>query len=131
MKNFLIALSIITFSTEAFAGVCPRITNINEELNTDFWKNSKVKVLAEIPHSSPTKEFQDFDVLKDLGQEARCQKSMVKTIFTVTGTPGHVFEAITSNEDECDGGNAYGLIKDLADEKVIATIEDSYINCTK
>lgn len=127
MKNLLIATSLLIISAHAFAGVCQKITSINEELNSEFWKN--VSTISTIAHTAPIHEFQDVEILKDFLTENRCQKSMRKTIFTIKSAPGHIFESVISNDDVCDGGNAYGLIKDLANEKIIATVEDSYINC--
>ena len=129
MKNLFAAFLVITFSAQAYAGVCSKLTKINEELDSTFWKNANIKTLIDIPHTSPTHEFKDFDVISDMLEGDRCQKSMIKTIFTVKTIPGQVFETIVSNEDDCDGGNTYGIIKNLNTDSVVATIEDSFINC--
>lgn len=47
---------------------------------------------------------------------------------------GDIYSAYYSNDDECDGGNSYGVIvKGLQPlpEKVVATIEDSDLYCAK
>jgi len=129
MKKILLTLTLAIIATSSFANVCQKITKISEEMNSDFWESTNVKVIAKIPETSPSRDFFDYKILQDLGQGTRCQNAMVKTIFSISSIPGHVFEAIISNRDECDGGNSYGLIKDLADEKVFATVEDSFINC--
>ena len=47
---------------------------------------------------------------------------------------GDIYSAFYSNEDDCDGGNSYGVIvKGLQPlpDKVVATIEDSDLYCSK
>ncbi len=129
MKNLFAAFIVLTFSAQAYAGVCSKLTSINEELDSTFWKNANVKTIAEIPHTSPTHDFKEFDIISDMLEGNRCEKSMIKTIFTIKTLPGQVFETVISNEDNCDGGNSYGIIKSLNSDKVIATVEDSFINC--
>lgn len=129
MKNLLLVLTLSLIAFPSFAGVCKKITTITQELDSSFWKNSKVSVLAEMPKTAPTHEFLEHDIIRDMAASRRCESSMTKTIFTVKTIPGQVFEAVISNEDGCDGGNAYGLVKSLNSDKVIATIEDSFINC--
>lgn len=129
MKNILIAIILILFCSHTYASICTEFTKINDELNDDFYGQSQISVINEFLHINPTKEFSEFDILTDLYAEAACKNAMIKILFTYKNAPGQIFEAIVSNEDECDGGNAYGLIKNITTNTVIATISDQYISC--
>lgn len=64
-------------------------------------------------------------------QSGECEAAFTADEITQKST-GIVFTAYKSNDDECDGGNSYGVIvKGTAPEpaNAIATIEDSDLWC--
>lgn len=79
------------------------------------------------------KIFKDYE--KELGEWSvkDCKKAVLKT-KVVSFLDHQVYTFYFTHEDECDGGNSYGLILGTKEQspnkdKVVATITDGYIDC--
>ena len=60
-----------------------------------------------------------------------CSKSFIAERITEKAT-GQVYTAFHSNDDECDGGNSYGVLvkgTEPRPENAVATIQDSDLWC--
>ena len=57
---------------------------------------------------------------------ARCKNAMIWEDIRANGKT-KVYTALRSVEDECDGGNSYGVL--YFKNKIVGSINDSYITC--
>lgn len=63
----------------------------------------------------------DFDAISK-----ECIESM--NVALLRGPSGKLYVQMTTIEDQCDGGNTYGLITDINNE-IVVDISDSYYSC--
>lgn len=112
MKSFL-ALTLLSLSLASFANLkCEDIAEIETEsmgsfniLNKDNWKS--------------------IDVISNMDYES-CKNAISQTLFKFEG---ELYWKFASYEDECDGGNTYGVIYSYDLKTPIAHIYDSDTYC--
>lgn len=98
---------------------------------TELTPSNKYILLNEGPAPFPQKLFDLFS--RQLGDFSadECRNAVVRKTFRHTPTET-ILTVFHTTQDKCDGGNTYGLIVDGSQaepQRVIATIEDSFIQC--
>ncbi len=131
MKKIIFSAFILLPVLSAFAAdsSCEKMKKMSPELNTDFWENKAITIHYSVAQAAPVADFLNYESLQDLYKAKDCQRGMKKRFFSVAGINGKDFEAIVSTEDSCDGGNTYGLLRDVRTNKVIGLIGDSALTC--
>lgn len=121
MKKYL-ALATLVLSFKALA--CPELDSI--DFHTDETDpDPRYEVLATSVKATLSKE--EIKALGDIGINAdRCVGNMSYDIIRSTETQ-KVYTVLTSHADECDGGNAMGVVFRLG--KKVADVGDSFIYC--
>lgn len=109
--------------------ICSQLVAINLELNSVFFEHASVLVLDSQTKTSVLPEFSKYEDLAFFAENSACLTGMKTTTFSINNQLDYPLLSVISNEDDCDGGNSYGLIKDVATDQVIALIKDSYIEC--
>ena len=120
--KFIICLIIFT-SMNAFSFECAKEL-INEDVDVKDIENSGVKF-----NHKRVEVWNKYYGLEGLDRlDQHCIDIM--SVVAYQGKSGKVYVEMHTNEDECDGGNIYGLILDINDE-VVVEIGDSSLYCPK
>jgi hypothetical protein len=98
---------------------------------TELTPANGVTLLSEGPSPFSQSLFNKFsDRLGEFVPD-ECQNALVRKTYRHTAS-GTILTLLHTTQDECDGGNTFGLIIEGSGpdpRRVIATIEDSFIRC--
>jgi hypothetical protein len=118
MKKILMAMLVLSSFT-SHANACLNV-NDGEILGLDAVESAKIVMPKH--HVKIWNQYFDYEL------SAKCRKIMTSHINFLAN--GEVYYSYTTNEDECDGGNVFGLYLNAKNE-VIVEISDSYPMCPK
>lgn len=120
-----------TFVATAFAGTmllgasiaqaCPELEGVDFASSIG---DDKYEVLLEEDAVVSREELKDVPFLYE--NYERCQGHITHAVVKATST-GRIFYGLWSNEDTCDGGNAYGALFRLQEK--VADVGDSQVSC--
>lgn len=124
------SISLALITTLTLADTQSQACLFNNLDHTDLDQNPMFTLVENRPHPFPAGLFRRF--ANQLGEfsEDDCRNSLRRK--TYRHTSGDIFTVLYTTNDECDGGNTYGLIIAGSTEGpsgVRATIEDSHIHC--
>ncbi|MCK5882726.1 MAG: hypothetical protein KAG61_03485 [Bacteriovoracaceae bacterium] len=129
MKN-LIAFITVLVSLNAFATDYGQYGECSGVFTQALWEitdGEGVDVLYETTAQMTEKEFNSTPVFNDGFEYQSCKDSVRE--FAFMDMEGNEFKIMYTNEENCDGGNSYGVIVDMNSSKIIAHINDSDISC--
>lgn len=85
-----------------------------------------------IRHTSFTAELvKRWNEVYDYGESISQQCIDIMTAVDFKTPEGKWYTEITTNSDECDGGNVYGLIFEANSDKIVGEIGDSEFYCPR
>ncbi len=125
-------LSLLSLSAIAETKLCKSLTRaldgtLNPSVLRDENDGVNVNVLGFEYEVSP-----DAYLIKERGMEAleiqACKKSFTVAYFQIKGQT-ELLKAYMSTEDQCDGGNTLGVVRELTNGTTVASINDSAIEC--
>lgn len=120
----LLALATLFFVQQINAAECPFGKTDLGSLDDSVYE---LQFAVQVP--LPPKFFELLE--KYFGELSKkdCQNSIEVTKIKNRKTQVS-YLAFYTNQDRCDGGNSFGFIfKESQPDRVVATIEDSYIDC--
>lgn len=110
-------LMICGFTVAKADQICPQ--GFHESTYSDVFKDDGQRI------QFPAKLFKSFEKYIHVFDAKACAHAIEEV---KTQVDGRQYTALYSIEDECDGGNSYGLILD-GEKHVIGFISDSEIVC--
>ena len=114
MKTIILTMAVLLSSTAALA------TCSYDELNSDG-TDTMTTVATSITKLQFNEHFKGLDYNK-------CKDSMIEsTLMTINGNEYVVI--MPDSNDECDGGNSVGIVKDVYTKKIVAELHDGEYTC--
>lgn len=128
MRKIFITLLLMTYSISGWS--CPDLSDVDlsSEDSAHVYKELSVEklVLSKSDFLKIFKSFTDASYAEEFYDN--CKDHIEVRALQATSTK-RIFKAIVTNEDICDGGNAFGALysEDLKTE--LGRIDDGYITC--
>lgn len=129
MKN-IILLAALFFALDSF-GATDYVECEGSLENMDMGKvygDEHVNVLYDITANLNKRAFKSMPVLKELDYNS-CQGAI--TEISYIDMDGNEFMILHSSQDECDGGNSYGVVYNKDSYGIVAHVKDGDFYCTK
>ena len=127
MKFYLFSALIALSPLSTWASTCSFNGRSLSVLNEH--KDYEVEFAVKVPF--PPKLLNTLEKYFGKFSEKECKNAIVVAKI-VRISKNEVFYAFYTNQNQCDGGNSYGVVFKSSDKKgvaPIATIEDSYVDC--
>ena len=112
-------LSLFFISSVSMAATCPHV-NDGEIVGLEEVESAKIAMPKH--HVKIWNQYFDYELTD------KCQKIMTSYVNFLSN--GEAYYSYTTNDDDCDGGNVFGLYLNAKNE-VIVEISDSYPQCPK
>lgn len=122
MKH-LIALATLTFTLNSFASSC--MEDLGERESWQIFEDTSFITLLDADASLSESEFNNTLGTLDFTYEY-CKDAVTEVV--VQSSAGAKYRFLVTHEDNCDGGNTYGLVFNQSGTR-IAEVRDGEIYC--
>ncbi len=129
MKNLIVLITLL-LSLDSFAtnyADYKECTGVLAQTLSELKGGEGVDVLYQSRARMSEREFNSTPVFNDGFEYESCKKA-VKEV-SIMDMDGNEFKLRFTHEDECDGGNTYGVVYDMGTGDIVAHINDGELYC--